>query len=429
MTPSKSRTGGALDPGPQASSRPGRPSVILPTLALGTVLVLAARDVSAVTVWLYPLAWYPLLFLLDAVHARLGGESLLARPWRLATMLWWSSVIWFGFEALNLRLQNWYYVYVPADRWQRWAGSVLAFATVLPAIFLPAAILTRLRVGERLLTRPLRVRRADLVLALALGALMLAAVLIAPAVWYPLAWGTAWLLAEPLLYRVDREHSLFADIEAGRFARIARLMIAGLFAGGCWEALNVLARTRWIYTVPLLEQLKIFEMPPLGFVGFPFFALEAWSLYHLLVRHARWWLVGLATAGIVATLVVMDRRTFASTIPYARDLPGVAVDEAERLERAGLGTAFAIARQGEAGVARAGVAEAERLVAVARLAALRGVGARNAAALAAAGYGSIELLAGANPAAVWQAARRPGAARPTPAEVRVWVRAAQRLTL
>src|SRR5207245_9888968 len=59
-------------------------------------------------------------------------------------------------------------------------------------------------------------------------------------------------------------------------------MAAGLFAGVLWESFNAASRAKWIYTVPFLEQVKLFEMPPIGFLGFPFFALEVWSLYHVL---------------------------------------------------------------------------------------------------------------------------------------------------
>jgi len=78
-----------------------------------------------------------------------------------------------------------------------------------------------------------------------------------------------WLIAEPALYRTDPERSLFGDIAAGRWGRIARLMAAGLFAGALWESFNSVARGKWIYTVPFLEHIKIFEMPPVGFLGFP----------------------------------------------------------------------------------------------------------------------------------------------------------------
>src|SRR2546427_5070978 len=46
---------------------------------------------------------YTTLFrsILDQVVVLRGGESLLAEPRALATMLWWSAVIWFLFEAID----------------------------------------------------------------------------------------------------------------------------------------------------------------------------------------------------------------------------------------------------------------------------------------------------------------------------------------
>jgi len=60
----------------------------------------------------------------------------------------------------------------------------------------------------------------------------------------------------------------------------------------------------------------------------------------------------------------------------------------------------------------------------ARLVTLRGIGSRYAATLMASGIGSVAALAAADPDTVWRRVR--GGPRPTPAEVRVWVRAAQR---
>jgi hypothetical protein len=407
-----------------------RPAVILPTLLLGVVIALAALDVTPITIWLYPLAWLPLLALLDGLAAVRDRNSLLHKPRELAIMLFWSAVIWFGFEALNLRLANWYYVYVPADRLQRWAGAAVAFTTVIPAILLPMRLLEQRRFAASLTTRPINVGPYDLHFAFGLGAALLVAVLALPRLLYPLAWGALWLMAEPLLYHQDPAHSLFRDIEAGRFSRLARLMAGGLVAGALWESLNALARTRWIYTVPLLERLKLFEMPPLGFLGFPFFALEAWSLYYLLRRWTRWWTVVPATLGALVVLAGMDQRTFASTLPWVSQLPEIPTDVVRRLERDGLGDAFRIVRAGPTTLIRDSLSpdEASRLYALAQLAALRGIGTRNAAALAAAGYGSVTELSTAEPDAVWRAVRRPDAPRPSAAEVRVWVRAAKQAT-
>ena len=37
--------------------------------------------------------------------------------------------------------------------------------------------------------------------------------------------------------------------------------------------------TKWIYNVPILPDVKIFEMPILGFGGFPPFAVECFAMY------------------------------------------------------------------------------------------------------------------------------------------------------
>src|SRR5436853_6092587 len=89
-------------------------------------------------------------------------------------------------------------------------------------------------------------------------------------------------------------------------------MAARLFAGVLWESFNAASRAKWIYTVPFLEHVKVFEMPPIGFLGFPFFALEVWSLYHVLAPRtsARTVLSSVMFPGLVLTGV--DRCTVRS---------------------------------------------------------------------------------------------------------------------
>jgi len=183
----------------------------------------------------------------------------------------------------------------------------------------------------------------DFRLSTLLGVTLLAGAMVLPAVLHPLTWGALWLLAEPLLYRVDPQRSLFGDIGRGAWGRIVRLMFGGLVAGVLWEAYNALSRAKWIYTVPFLEQLKIFEMPPLGFVGFAFFALEAWSLYHLCRAWRSAWRAAFALGFVVLALLGLDRWTVSSTLPYVDDLPGVSATARTRLERGGLRDVFRLA--------------------------------------------------------------------------------------
>jgi len=345
-------------------------------------------------------------------------------------MLWWSAVIWFLFEAINFRLQDWYYVFLPASRLERWLGITVSLATVVPAVLLPERLLDRLGVWHDLQFRSFTLEPRHLEIAGWVGWGLLAAVLAFPRYLYPLTWGAVWLIAEPLLYRRDPAHSLFADIARGSWGRIARLMAAGLFAGVVWESFNTMARGRWIYTVPFLERLKIFEMPLIGFLGFPFFALEVWSLYHLLAPHTtRRTLVGSA-AFVVLVLIGIDHWTVSSTTPALRDLPGVTNGVIARLRGAGWETVFRVAQSPVAELAyRANLSPRDARAArdAARLVTLRGIGTAHAAVLIGGGVESVDALAGSDPDSVWKMVRGgEGGARPTPAEVRVWVRAAQR---
>jgi len=395
------------------------------------VLVAAALllyfEVPPVPTWFYVFAWYPTLVILDQAVVLTGGESLLARPRQLVAMLWWSAVIWFLFEAINFRLRDWYYVFLPANLIERWIGITVSLATVVPAILLPERLLDRLGVWHRLESRPVALRPRDLRLAFLLGCGTLAATLAFPRHLHPLTWGAVWLIAEPLLHRRDPERSLFGDIARGRTGRIARLMAAGLFAGMLWESFNSVARGKWIYTVPFLEHVKIFEMPPIGFVGFPFFALEVWSLYHLLAPRTGWRTVAASVLFAVLVLAGMDRLTVSSTTPLLADLPGVTNGVTSRLRQAGYADLLRVARAPVAELAyRAGISPDEARAAheAARLSTLRGIGTRHAAALIASGIGTVEALAQADPERVARIAH--GGPRPTVAEVRVWIRAAEK---
>src|SRR2546422_7400959 len=174
---------------------PATPKILLhyPRFALGAAvaalaaaLVLLRLDVPPVPTWFYVFAWYPTLVILDALVARLGGTSLLSRPRELGGMLWWSAVIWFLFEALNFRLQDWYYVFLPDHRAERWLGITLSLATVVPAVLLPARLLPRLGEGPGLFPPPVRARPPHLRPVASAGSAALALTPLFPTVLHPL---------------------------------------------------------------------------------------------------------------------------------------------------------------------------------------------------------------------------------------------------
>lgn len=451
-----------------------RSPLLVPVLLLAvSVVVLAGAtaamlaEVEPFATWYYQFAWYPTLVAADAVmRLRTGRFFLLDRPSFAAALFAWSVPFWLMFELLNFRMMNWYYVFVPRDPAIRWVGISIAFATVLPAILISERLLRSFGVAA-METRGLAIGRSTPAALQVAGVLMVALALVWPRIFYPLIWGAVTLLLDPWTYRRAPERSLLGALEAGRPGRILRLLGGGLLIGVAWELLNSGARSKWIYTVPGLEELKLFEMPLAGFLGFPVLALDGWAFWQALV------VAGVAPAperegppsgaddvrgareraarrdrpasarrvspvvriavGIAAVLFSagvlrgLERFTISSYSPRLEDLPGV---RAGPLLAAGY-EPFELAAAGPPEVARATglpLAEAERAVQRARLATLRGIGTANARALVEAGVGTVETLAEASPEALTRRLDRTGARPIPPARVRVWVHAAREAT-
>ena len=426
------------------------PFVVAAAAALiGLAIGLALRGVEPAATWLYQAAWYPTIVAMAAFIARREGrDPLTGNPLHALSLFAWSAVFWFFFELLNWRLDNWYYINVPADRTARWVGISLAFATVLPAIFLAARTLESWTVFRHVPARAMRVTPLGLRLTSLAGLVFLVLPLAWPQRFFPLVWGATTLLAEPALYRRERDWSLIGDLERGELGRILRLLAGGAVIGLLWELYNSIARSRWIYTVPGLENLKVFEMPLLGFLGFPVFALECWSVFHLLacfgistpehpsarpVRLGR--KVATAAAGVafaVFVLAGMERYSISSTSPQLIAVPGLPASVAFRLGAAGE-SPFGLAREPASTLARetgASLAQALLWIEAARLSTLRGIGTANAGRLMHIGVSDVATLARQDPDSLLAHLRvaSPGDApprRPTPAEARVWVRAAR----
>jgi hypothetical protein len=334
-------------------------------------------------------------------------------------------------------------VFLPRDPAARWLGIALSFATVIPAILVTERLLESLRIGDELRTRRVRLARGWPLPAL--GSLMLTLALFWPRAFFPLVWGGVFLIVDPWVLRRAPTRSLLGDLERGRPGRILRLLGAGLVVGLLWEAFNIGARGKWIYTVPGFEDFKLFEMPVAGFLGFPFFALEAFAAWQALV------VAGLAVPGegpdnrsiggfgaprvaVVATALTaivfsalaiasIHTKTIASVAPTLADIRAPVAP----LEDLGIGDPWELAQAEPrelTAATRADIDVARAWIERARLATLRGIGAVGARRLDAAGIGSVEELAGADEERLAILLHRPGAPA-EPARIRVWVRAAQ----
>ena len=286
--------------------------------------------VEPVPTWYYHLAWWSYIVAADDLNRRRSGCSLLRdRPWHFAwlagvSVLWWSL-----FELVNLRLGNWYYVMSLPWTPLRWAAGALAFASVLPGILETLELLENRGVLRTLRVRPLAWSPGKERAVLAVGLACLVLPLLWPDVFFPLTWGSLVFLLEPWNRRHARR-SFLRDLEAGEPGPFCRTLLAGLICGALWEAWNFWARTKWIYTVPGFEGLKVFEMPLAGFLGFPPFAVESVVLLRWLggwrdrlrpsrVRAARVAALVLGPAAVVAMFAAVDAVVVDSVyVPVAR---------------------------------------------------------------------------------------------------------------
>jgi Domain of unknown function (DUF4332) len=389
-------------------------------------------------IWYLP-AWYGYLLVLDAVIFVRTGESFVSgRRRELAAMMLWSLPFWFLFEALNLRLRNWYYVFGLRTLWGSFLMSTLAFATVLPACFFHAELLESFGAFRDRRWRPLRVTPKVLTICAVAGIAAVAVPLLFPRWAFWMVWGAPLGILEAVNYRSGAP-SLLRDLEQGRAGRLLRLLAGGLFAGAAWELLNYWARTKWIYTVPGFEQGKLLEMPFAGFGGFPPLALSAfawWACVSSLRPRPRLVAAALAILFSASASVAILDRNVQSMRPVLSELSGLDAAAVQKLRSAGIPTPErldrAVRNEGLAAIAaRAGVSREvlDRAAREASLALHKGMGTGAARLLEAAGIRSVSDLAGADADGLGVRLEQLAADRretaPRREYVRVWVRAAR----
>ena len=194
-----------------------------------------------------------------------------------------SIPLWWWFELVDTRTENWSYVnpFSPSPLWYALLSSI-AFATVVPAITSATALVRRFFPGDPLLSEAsTRFAWTEIGAAILLQAL----VFTFPRQMYPFVWVAPFLLLDGVGALLNGR-GLGADLVRGRWREAAVIATAGLMCGVLWEFWNYWAVPSWEYSVPLLGFLKVFEMPLLGYLGYiPF----AWSIVRLVeVLDALW---------------------------------------------------------------------------------------------------------------------------------------------
>jgi len=235
-----------------------------------------------------PVCWTGLILFLDSVNYSLSGNSLMmTRRREFLWMLPWSIALWYFFEFYNLFIRNWYYIGLPENLVIRYFGYFWSFATIWPGVYEIYELLKNLNIPAGIKVKPFQATRRLRVISVLFGlCCMLLPFFVSPrAATYMAApvWIGMVFFLDPLNY-YWKSHSFWKDWSTGDLSTLIRLFLTGILAGGLWEFWNYWATAKWIYEVPLWGDVKIFEMPVLGYLGFPPFAVEVFVMWEV-IKH------------------------------------------------------------------------------------------------------------------------------------------------
>lgn len=230
------------------------------------------------THWLFFPQWLGYCLVVDGWTFRRQGTSLISRGVLSYIGLFLLSIpVWWLFEGLNLITRNWSYLGREAfSDLQYFLFSSLSFSTVIPAVFGTAELLLTWGWMRRLQGRwEFRLKKAGLTGLHATGWVMLLLMLAFPDIFFPLMWLSLFFIIDPVNALRGRP-SLLQQASRGQLANVAAFGLGALICGFFWELWNIFAFPKWIYSIPYLEALHIFEMPLAGYGGYiPF----GWELF------------------------------------------------------------------------------------------------------------------------------------------------------
>jgi hypothetical protein len=228
--------------------------------------------------------WLGYCLVVDALVHRRKGTSLLTRS-RLSWLgLFLASIpCWWLFELINKRTQNWIYVSDPISDLEYALFASLNFSTVIPAVFGTAELastfgwIRRIGPGPEIGSSPRGVTAFFVA-----GWIMLALMLIWPLFFFAFVWLSVYFILEPINAWMGNR-SLFDYTRRRDWRPVVALWTGCLICGFFWELWNFWSYPKWVYHVPFVGVLRIFEMPLLGYGGYLPFALELFALYHLIL--------------------------------------------------------------------------------------------------------------------------------------------------
>lgn len=292
--------------------------------------------------YFYVCAWWSYILFIDAILAIKTKRFLIFNK-HLPLLIIISCGFWCFFEIINVRLQNWFYVNVPEELFLRYSGYVLAYGTVMPAIYITKEMLETL--FGRIVIKPFFLGRYARY-SICIGIIIFLLIWFFPDYLFPSTWIFLALILDGFNYRKGYR-SFIKDMEEGDATCFVCTIVSGLICGVLWETWNAFSITKWVYSVPFFEDVKIFEMPVPGYIGFLVFGLETITFINLLegIRSDKLYAfvaVFVSIALSVITFKLIDRYTVFSFATHIKDIQCVGKEKLEYMKVYGIKTTFEI---------------------------------------------------------------------------------------
>jgi hypothetical protein len=243
-----------------------------------------------------PVFWSYVMIIDSIVYFRTNGHSLFAKHAKVLLPIGLSSGIGWGFFAfLNIFVDcNWFYPI--GDHISKTAFMLYAIAgasSLVPCIFVTYYLFDSFPLFHRIYSSGPKMRLNDptkitFILLLCTG---MFAVSYFPYQLYPILWiGPAAIFA--LTLELCRIWTPFTPIaRQGNWTPIALCALAGLVQGLIWEGTNFLSASHpefhtnvpgyWVYSIPYVDILHVFEMPLLGLFGYLPYGIMCWMFWIL----------------------------------------------------------------------------------------------------------------------------------------------------
>lgn len=241
-----------------------------------------------------PTFWGYSMILDGIVYKRTNGNSFFSNSIRLLIPMATSSTLcWAIFAYMNFFVDaNWYYpignyISQPAFYLYAFAGGM----TLTPLVIINYQLLkTFPKLTQRFSYGPKIILPKNIRIAVLIGTLALMyAVTHFPFLLFPMLWLGPAIILGLVLDFIGLWTPFKPIAEKGNWSPLALVALAGLFQGFLWEGTNYFSASHhpfaadvpgyWIYSLPYVNVLHIFEMPLLGFFGYMPYAVFCWIFW------------------------------------------------------------------------------------------------------------------------------------------------------